>query len=162
MAFDATPGSATATSYCDVAFADAYWAGRLNGASWAAITDAAKKQAALQQATLALDSKQWTGRPASATQALAWPRTGARTRDNILIPYTDIPTKLKQATAELAGQLVTEDRSVDGGMTNLKKLKIGPLDLEFNTENPLNELTPLVETLIQPLLGSGFSPTVRT
>lgn len=160
--FDATPGGVSSTSYCDVAFADAYWQGRLYATAWTSVTDQAVKQAALQQATLMLEPKSWAGRRTSATQALCWPRAGVSTPDGFLVDYTSVPRQIQQATAELAGQLLQEDRSVDGGMVNLKKLKIGPLDLEFSEGNKLNALTPLVEQLIQPFLGSQFSPTRRT
>lgn len=55
----------------------------------------------------------WTGVPATTTQRLAWPRLGMYDANNVPIPPNVIPQDLKFATAELAGQLLQEDRTLD-------------------------------------------------
>jgi hypothetical protein len=70
-------------------------------------------------------SRQWTGAPTSATQRLAWPRTGMFDRNGNAIGSTIIPQELKDAESELAGQLAITDTTLDnativGGVTSVR------------------------------------------
>lgn len=70
-------------------------------------------------------SRQWTGLPASATQRLAWPRTGMFDRNGNAIASNVIPQELKDAESELAGQLLIQDTTLDnaviiGGITSVR------------------------------------------
>ncbi len=139
----ATPGSATANSYCTEVEATAYFASRLPlKPPW---EDADDPTAALAMATRVLDamalphrtlrydgdfkyyytSRQWTGSSATATQRLAWPRTGMFDANGNAIASTVIPQALKDAESELAGQLIMADTTLDsativGGITSVR------------------------------------------
>lgn len=158
--FNATVGDANANSFCTEAFANDYWASRLYGAKWLAASQTEREQA-LQQATSVLDPLDWRGTRASAAQALRWPRLGACDQDGYLLTAIDVPRQIKQATAQLAGELLTEDRTADAGMVNLNQLKVGPIQMTFDDKSRLNGLSPIVKSLITPLLRTNQSRVVR-
>lgn len=138
-----TAGAADANTYCTQAEAVAYFAARLPLVPpW---EEAEDPTAALAMACRVLDmmgqpirrlvqmkdgsyyitSRAWTGAPTSSTQALAWPRTGMYDANGNAIASNVIPQALKNAQAELAGQLVINDTTLDndvevGGITSVK------------------------------------------
>lgn len=140
MALDATPGAATADSYCTLAEANDYHASRLFVTSWTLATEPVK-EAALQEACRLLDSSfDWTGGAASAAQALCWPRVGMASITKFPILNTVVPLALKNAQAEFARQLIDGDRTADDDAVknNLTDLKAGSgsVSLSFrNTES---------------------------
>jgi len=128
----ATAGASDANSYATRAEADAYHEARLHADAWT-VSDGDKERA-LVMATRLLDSLvTWTGAASGETQALAWPRSGMLTRNGYGISSTIIPQALKDATAEFARQLLTEDRSLDNDVeaNGLTQLKAGPVELKF-------------------------------
>lgn len=168
MALDATVGGPNANSYLTVAEADAYFATRLFSSLWtAAVT--ATKEAALIQATRMLDAKVtqpwtaaqlpdgftirrvstlgadqqsfvvWNGSPATAEQALLWPRSGMVDKLGNELPDDVIPQGVKDAVCELAllalgGDRTTENPAAAQGLTSLTA---GPVTLEWG-DNPQN------------------------
>jgi hypothetical protein len=147
----ATPGASNANSYITEAEATSYFAARLPlSPPWSAAAD---KTAALAMATRVLDmlavphrtlrrvdgvsyyytSRQWTGAIASSTQALAWPRTGMYDRFGREIASTVIPSELKDAQAELAGQLVIADTTLDNAVIvgGIKSVSAGSVSVSF-------------------------------
>lgn len=145
VTLDATVGGVTANTYATEAEADAYFSARLPLVPpW---EDAEDKTAALAMATRILDAfmqpvkvfyparngvaahyvtrRQWTGTPATTTQRLAWPRTGMYDANGNAIASDVIPQALKEAQAELAGQLSITDTTLDnavkiGGITSVR------------------------------------------
>lgn len=109
-----TPGAANADSYASVVEADACNAQNLYASGWATAASA-DKESALRMATRLLDSMPaaWTGAAANAAvQALGWPRTGMKNRNNYPIPSSgasSIPGNLKCAQAEYARLLLEND-----------------------------------------------------
>jgi hypothetical protein len=77
--------------------------------------------------------RQWTGAPATATQRLAWPRTGMYDANGNAIASTVIPQALKDAESEFAGQLLRGDRTLDNDviMQGLTSVKAGSVSLSF-------------------------------
>lgn len=146
----ATPGAANANSYETLAEAETYFATRLPLAGW---ENADSKEILLIMATRVLDamlsghrrlergkdgnfyitSPLWTGGPATTTQRLAWPRTGMLDRNGNAIAVNVIPQDLKDATAELAGQLGNADRTLDNDVIvqGLTSVKAGSVALTF-------------------------------
>lgn len=153
----ATVGSASANSYVTKAEADAYFATRLYPESW---DGAADPEAALIMATRVLDMAlsgqtyyeapsvnnrgqstagmlrtrpSWTGEAASETQALAWPRTGMLNRNKFSIASDVLPRELKEATCELAYQLLKGDRTADNdaAVQGITGIKAGSVQLSF-------------------------------
>jgi hypothetical protein len=147
---DATVGGPGSNSYCLLAEATAYFDERLPlPTPWLASGDMCNR--ALTMATRVLDSmaqpfvsyvkdgayyitrKQWTGEPASTTQRLAWPRIGMFNRNGGEIAEDEIPQELKEATAELAGQLMMADTTLDNDVAvkGITSIKAGSVSLSF-------------------------------
>jgi hypothetical protein len=152
---NATPGDPAANSYETYAEANAYFDARIPIVPpWIA----SGNEAYLITATRLLDNlsqpfktffpasggsaayyrvrRQWTGRPATATQRLAWPRIGMFDANNNPIDPTVIPQDLKDAEAEFAGQLLGGDRSLDNSVIvqGLTSVKAGSVSLGFKQE----------------------------
>ena len=135
LVLNATPGDPAANSYCTVAEADSYHEGHLYASTWtAALT--ATKEAALVMATRLLDERyEWAAFPATTTQALQWPRDGSvlDVLQLSYIPSTVVPQKLKEATAELARQLIANDSTANSQVETqgLTELTVGSITLRF-------------------------------
>jgi hypothetical protein len=152
-ALDVTVGGATSNSFASLAEAATYFDQRIPlPTPWVASGDASAR--ALIMAARVLDglagahrtlhvigdaryyqsTPRWTGAPATATQRMTWPRTGMFDRNGNPIAEDAIPLDLKNAQAELAGQLLMTDTTLDnsvsvGGITNIKA---GSVSLSFN------------------------------
>ena len=140
----ATPGAANANSYLTLAEAQTYFDSRLFSDAW---TNSPDQNVALVMATRILDAlaqpfktlmpeqngvpayyrvrRQWTGTRSTSTQALAWPRTNMVDANGNIIDSSVVPQDLKNATAELAMQLSSTDRTLDndvitGGITAVR------------------------------------------
>lgn len=167
----ATAGSATANSFVTLAEAETYMDGRLNSTAWSGDTDA-NKNIALVEATRELDVMDYTGYRVTDTQALSWPRQWATDPDDPVTGYFDtdeIPTRLKNATCELAFQFLaagTTDVAALDSATNVKRSKVDVLETEYfsSTETPKGLARyPRVLNYIRPLLANAglTTPVVR-
>ena len=126
---NAIVGHVEANSYADVAYADDFFSNTIGNDSWPAILS--NKEAALIESTRILDSQfDWLGIIASNEQALRFPRKALYDVDGRLIPETIIPKLLKDATCNLAYYLL-ENGGLNQTQSDLKGLKIGPIDLKF-------------------------------
>lgn len=78
-------------------------------------------------------SRAWTGTIATETQALLWGREGMYDSRGVLITSNVIPQELKDATAELAGQLELSDRTLDNDIIvqGITSVKAGSVALTF-------------------------------
>lgn len=150
----ATPGASNANSYTTLAAAEAYFESRIGIPAWTEATND-QKNALLVMATRVLDAfgqpfkwivncgdgcsahyrvrRQWTGTPTTTTQVLSWPRTGMFDRNGNAIGTMVIPQDLKNAQAELAGQLATADRTLDNDIVayGIKSIRAGSVALSF-------------------------------
>lgn len=147
----ATAGSASANSYCTVAEAEVYFEGRLYSTTW---TDASDddKPIALMWATRVLDEVcDWVGEKSAGSQALRWPRWDAWDKDGYNLAADTIPTFLKNATAELAFQLLAKDRlqTIDDSIGGLKSVTAGSVSVEFDKMDRIQALPQSVLNLIK-------------
>lgn len=127
---NATVGHADANSYVDVVYADAFFANSINNASWPTVL--ATKEAALIEATRIIDTQfDWNGFIGEGDQALRWPRTLAYDMDGRLIAADTIPKILKDAVCNFA-YFLTQSGGLNQTASDLKSLKVGPIDLKFN------------------------------
>lgn len=161
MPLDATPGGSQSNSYCLLVEANAYHAQTLNASAWTAASDA-NKEIALQWATRILDEQvEWVGEIASADQALRWPRFDVYTRDNILLDSDSIPTFLKNATAELAKQLLASDRTAESSSVGIAELTVDVVRIVFDKNEQKAVLPPSVYNMVKAYGmandGAGFS-----
>ena len=161
MPLDATPGGSQSNSYCLLVEANAYHAQTLNAATWTAATDG-NKEIALQWATRLLDEQvEWAGDIVTDTQALRWPRYGVYTPDNLLLDSESIPTFLKNATAELAKQLLASDRTAESSSVGIAELTVDVVRIVFDKNEQKAVLPPSVYNMVKnygrAISSSGFS-----
>lgn len=121
-AFDPTLGGSTATSYVDVATADAYFAGTASETDWLALTQA-EKEASLMASTSSLEVLDYNGTRCDPStddpllpQALKWPRSGI-TCDGVTVTCAALPRPMMQATCLLALELYRTPNAIIGGST---------------------------------------------
>lgn len=166
-----TPGSANANSYATVEEATAYHDTRLHADVWAD-AGTSDRTKALIMATRLLDTMyDWAAFPTDAVQALQWPRNGVLAANQLeVVPAHEIPVELKNATAELARQLLVSDRTLNSDQVDLglTSLKAGPVAMTFRETGVEPVVVPdAVRHLLPPWWGSvrgrslGYRETVR-
>lgn len=166
-----TAGSAAATSYADIAYADAYFAvgAHLYGATWLAATES-QKCAALKQATRHLDDWfDWAGTPSTTTQALQWPRAGLSDRVGNAQDVTAVPADVARATCEVAQALVVSDVRADSDIETNKitSLSVGSVSLAFGSGVRAKAISDQVAAMlrhwgaVRELSGTRSIPLVR-
>lgn len=167
MAFEVETGagSATATSYCSVAFADTYHAkNRISAATWAALSTA-NKQYRLETATELLDRAcEWEGQPSEDIpdeQALQWPRYGCVDRNGWAVDSNVIPEDLKRATADLAYRLQVADLDKDP-TRGISEIKAGEVGIVFDPTRTQPVLPRSVKEYLRSFLRNGGSAAFGT
>lgn len=156
MTIIATPGASDANSYCDVTFADAYFATRFNSTAW---TNASvpNKETALIQATIMLDSMfDWIGdifniNGQSSGQALRWPRYNAYDPDGRYLDTATVPKQVKQAQCEMAIFLI-ENPTYTGDIREVDRVRISSIYVDF--DNAASNF-PIATRVIELLNGYG-------
>lgn len=143
LPFIVEDGSAlsTANSYCSVLEADVYLDRILDSykTAWTN-ADEFMKQQALVWATSLLDqyiyfpSLQQISRSIrlSPSQALQFPRAGLLDYDGYVINERSVPSFMKNATAQMAFELLKGDRSVEP-TRGIVSASVGPLSVDFDT-----------------------------
>lgn len=120
--------------------------------------------AANGQAAYYKTGRYWTGLPASTTQRLSWPRTGMFDRNGNAISSSVIPTELKRAQAELAGQLGKADLTLDNDVIvqGLTGLRVGSVSLSFKDTIWSKNVPDAVINLLIPgwLYDEGVEPAM--
>lgn len=125
-------GLSNSNSYCTTDEADEYHEMRLHNTTWTDSSDDTK-EAALMWATKLLDSNvKFDGLKYTEDQALEWPRDGVLDRGGYEIDVDEIPSFLKDATAEFAMWLIASDLTADDATSGYKRIKAGSLELEVN------------------------------
>ncbi len=146
--------SLTANSYVSRADADIYHEGRLNNTDWTGASDA-QKEIALVYATTLLDAGYlWKGFKSGFDQRLEWPRSNVIDDNGFILEHDAIPLQLNRATAELAYSLLKSDREAETsnpGSAGIEKLKIGPIELQFDSETILERIPSNVTILLKGL-----------
>jgi hypothetical protein len=142
-------GLANANCYCTEEEADYYHEElRFHNPAW---TSAADKETALVWATRLLDEQvKWKGAISNTAQALGWPRSYVYTRDNVLIQGDTIPAWLKNATAELALYLVSEDRLAEAGTKGFEEIKLPGIKIKPDKRDRKSVIPKSVWSMIAP------------
>lgn len=174
---------ANANSYLSVANAQLYFDARLYPEAWNAF-DPDKKSAALQWATKLIDANtQWKGWRAGTVQALEWPRIYVPdTRMNPyhftydpLAPWPQqgavyqsnvIPKLLKDAVAEMAGEMAKIDRAAEWEAIGVQSIGLGQgaLNVSFasGAERLRRLFTDAVANYLMPLgFPMGYTSQAR-
>jgi predicted NBD/HSP70 family sugar kinase len=155
MALIDTPGAADANTYSSVADADAYHAAHLYPETWDD-ADTDDRERALQMATRLLDQWfEWNGAAVGSVQALLWPRVGVVGPNGYAEPSDAIPARVRDATAELARQLLTTDRTADSDVESqgIKKVKAGSVEVEFSGAGGAKPIPDAVLGFLVPWYG---------
>ena len=105
-------GKVDANSYANATDGDAYHEGHLYATAWVAAT-VEQKDAALVMATRLIDAAyQFGGVKATFIQALQWPRADCHSPDDDDdLPSNAVPKAVRDATCEMARELLIVDRS---------------------------------------------------
>lgn len=152
----ATPGAVDSNTYCTLAEANSYFEKRLHKDSWEDAADADKNMA-LVWATAILDNEMnWYGWSISDVQALRWPRSGLVNQDGWTISSTAIPQFLKNATAEFAMHLISEDRLADSDMAGIKQIAVSSIQITTDKYDRKTIIPQSVWQMVRPY-GSRFS-----
>lgn len=139
----ATPGAADANSFCDRAWADGYHEAHLYASVWTAAANDRKEIALVMATRTIVGLVEWiTGRQATLTQALPWPRICAVDKEQNSFASNVVPPELKNATAELARQLLVKDRTADSKTETegITRMKAGPVEFDF--DRPVAKVLP--------------------
>ena len=134
---DANIRSATFNCYISLEQATAYMERRLYATPWNDATPEDRVKALLT-ATLKLDELfDWEGYRLDAHQPLDWPRYEVYNEDGYWEDSDQIPAQIQRATIELALSLLSENRFLreDPETVGLKKVKAGPVEIEFDNED---------------------------
>ena len=117
----AVAGAVDANAYATRAEAVAIFEGRQSSMAWAAASDA-KRDIALIEATAELEQRfTWRGEAATASQSLAFPRTGLE-RDGVAVAADSIPAELIRAVSVYADFLLSGGES-PGGVLDLGSVR---------------------------------------
>jgi hypothetical protein len=125
-------GLSNSNSYASVAEADAILDPQNNTTTWDALDDATKSNLLIWSTRLLDQHLRWTGTRATEDQALRWPRYGVYDRDGYQYDSDIVPQPVKDATAELARYLASEDRTVEDETRGYRRLKAGSVEMEID------------------------------
>ena len=128
-------------AYATVAQVAAWAAASLSADGWAAAVDT-RRETAIRQATRLLETMVvWRGEPATADQALAWPRAGLTSpTTGDAVAHDTIPPELVNATAAFADALLTTDTS-GPAEDQPARIKAGSIAITFE-DRPAGEAVP--------------------
>lgn len=149
----ATAGASNANTYCTLADAETYFESRLHKSDWDSATDA-NKNIALAMATRMLDNMfDWYGVSADEDQALLWPRYWVSDRKGWIYDSDEIPTELRDATAELALFLLDADWSKDDDTKGFRRISVGSgaVSLEVNPADRKKQVPDSVVQMVKHL-----------
>ena len=137
-------GKHDANAYVSVEDANTFNNERPFAGSWLAVGVEDKKRAIIMATRLLDEHIDWYGQSkkshnldlsAADRQALSWPRSGVSDSDGYTIDQDSMPQWLKNATAEFARFLATEDRTIDPSTAGFSKIQLGSLQVEVDAED---------------------------
>lgn len=160
-----------ATSYCELEFADDYIEANIHVSTEWFDLEEEDRQRLLVRASKYLDRQvNWNGERVDQDSGLRWPRSGVYDSDGFEIPDNVIPVALKEAVAEFASYLMTDDWTrQEGGGNGLKEVKVDVIDVKFDTDMSARGSVPSQVIAILDGLGTvntgkrpGFKKIIRT
>lgn len=152
------PVTVGVNSYLTRAEAGTYFADRLYASDWSD-ADGEDQDRAMLMACRELNRQHWLGAIASATQRLAWPRTGLVDAEGRVIAATVVPQAIKDAQSELALAYLREDLTRDPASSGIRRESktVGPISkmIEYEGRAPERRLPDTVLALVQPYLAEA-------
>lgn len=174
-------GLPNANAYASVAECDAYHAAHLYATAWIAATSD-QKAIALVMATRTINNNfNFYGFRLGSEQGLEWPRARVPNRNvdatgrvgfgqvgsGAWYDEASIPRELREATCEMARELLTANRTADDASKGIASLGLGQgaIAITFNPGDRKQPLTEEVMRLLEPLgtpRGGSRGGQVRT
>lgn len=158
-----TIGSDTYSVYAltsdPVSDADSYHAARI-GSTWSTATELQKQQSLISATRFIDRAVEWSGTQTSSSQALEWPRDGAKC-DGVAVTDGTVPDDFATAVFEMAQILFTDSTAQDGEGTgsNIKRVKAGSAEVEFFTPTIGAEFSTRLPTVVNDLIGCYIDVT---
>lgn len=159
-------GKSDANSYVSVADCDAYHDKHLYATDWTSASGSTKDKA-LAMATMAIDANMdYYGWKKTSDQALLWPRVRVNDKEiydvtvgadlsvsNYYFNENEIPQQLKDATCEMARELIKSDRTQDEEGKGISSLGVGSgaVDVVFDKMDKKQVFTDYIKRLLSPL-----------
>ncbi len=142
-------GKVDANSYASAADGDAFHDGHLYATAWTAAT-LANKEKALVMATRLIDGQvQFAGWKVTDTQALQWPRVSCRNPDGEDdLPPDVVPVAVRDATCELARELLVADRTAAPAGEGLKYENTGTTQKGYDKSDTRPIISPVAQALL--------------
>lgn len=159
LVLDSTIAGAASNSYVSRADADLFFEARYNDGGWSALSNA-NKERALVAATRLIDREAFRESPATATQALKWPRLYVRRVDSAYnegtssgyYAATELPQQLLDAVCELAMLLAAGTQTETAGR-KIKRFKSDDQEFEYEADGRAASALPSsVQQLLSPFL----------
>ena len=118
-------------AYATIDQVSVWAAASLSADGWAAAVDT-RRETAIRQATRLFEALvRWRGAPATADQALAWPRAGLTSpTTGADVAHDSIPIEIVNATAAFADALLVDDTS-GPAESQPARIKAGSIALTF-------------------------------
>ena len=145
-------GKTDSDSYISVDNADIYVQDHYGGAStWLDLTED-QKEMYLRRAAQYIDSyyrKKWKGLKATSTQAMEWPRSGVCDASGYEVSSAAVPVAVQEAQVEAAILLQSGyslQPVITGGESNIKRKKVGPIEVEYASASEMATTSPGVRT----------------
>lgn len=160
-----TYGSASANSYADLEYANAYFAKRPYSEAW---TNAQAEGDLQSQALLAamrfIESQHYLGSQVTDEQALQWPRRNVkRTRLRIGLtgegiwdlqekfwPYETCPAPIKDAQCEVALAIIENPTMLSGQAEAVTNYRMGPLNVQMKEQR--SGMPAIARRILAPFL----------
>jgi len=156
-------GLANADSYLSEADCDTYNTKYVISTAWSGGTTA-NKEKALRLATQFLDAMyqlRWKGSKINDVMSLDWPRNSVYDRDCFWIASDAVPQAVKNATAEMAIDIITNGEPMpnqeNSGMISEKEVRVGPLmeRIKYQGGNPPATYYRKTDKLVSELVEWG-------
>jgi hypothetical protein len=147
-------GKSDANSYAHLDDGEIYHRGLLYSSAWDAATDDDRTEA-LVMATRLIDAEyQFHGYSAKAEQALSWPRQRCPDPDELredgdgYLPSDAVPKRVRDATCEMARELLVLDRTASHPGEGLKYQNVGSDQTGYDK----SDTRPIISYVAQAML----------
>jgi hypothetical protein len=168
-------GLASANAYATVEFVDEYHTDR-NNTSWPSVAaspaspdeNLEAKQAAIVRASAIIDARYRAKFPGTRkngrSQGLEWPRSDAEDTYDQVIPDTEVPIEVQQATAEAAIREYLSPGSLAPDFVSSQKVvseRVGALAVTYSdkqTTSGSEAVTPIIsiiDGILAPIIGTS-------
>lgn len=99
---------------------------------WADYTDPVKEGLLIWATRLICERARWKGKRVSETSGTPFPRSGLYDQDRVYFPDDEVPQPVKVAVATLADFLGTFDPTAPNTSSNIKRLDVDVISLQFD------------------------------